>query len=601
MILTTINQPSDLKNLSIQELTQLAQEIREVLIAKVSTHGGHFGPNLGVVEATIALHYVFDSPTDKFVFDVSHQCYPHKMLTGRKEAFLDPAHYDDVSGYTAPSESEHDHFVVGHTSTSLSLALGLAQGRDLTQSPGFIVGFIGDASLGGGEALEALNSIPELAQNIMVIVNDNQMSIAENHGALYTHLHDLRENHGQTPNMFTYLGYEYHQVDGHDLGALIEVFTHAKQTKQPVLVHMITVKGKGYKPAEQDPEPYHWTMPFDATKALDNFQRETLRVVRGSSRQTLKDINEATSYGEILQTFVQNSIQTDPRFVALTSGTPAVYGFSPQERKAFGKQFIDVGIAEENAVAVASGIARAGAKPLYTVYSTFMQRTYDQIAQDVCLNQSPVLMVVMGASANSMNDATHIGFYDIPMLTSIPGLMYLAPRSKEELIAMLRWGSSQTTSPVAIRLPQGPLLSDACATAFDEAHPTHAEYIQRGDDIALISVGHCITRAQTAAKLIAKRLGHSATLINARCVSELDTQVLDELSENHKVILTLEDGALEGGYGEHVARYYASSALKVHVAAIPKGSYDRYNPKDLYKQAGLDPEDLAARACELLG
>lgn len=574
MYLEHISGPADVKKLSLAEMTALCGEIRTALIEKLSRHGGHCGPNFGFVEATVALHYVFDSPKDKMVFDVSHQTYPHKMLTGRAEAFLDPAHYDDVSGYSNPHESEHDHFTIGHTSTSVSLACGLAKARDLRGESGNVIAVIGDGSLSGGEALEALDYAAELDGNLIIIVNDNDMSIAENHGGIYGNLRLLRETGGKAEcNLFRAMGLDYRFVaDGNDLSAMIEALRAVKDAKKPVVLHIVTEKGKGFVPAEQHKEEWHWCMPFD---------RETDKPLMST---------EGESWESITTDFMLERMQRDPAVCMITSGTPTVLGFTEDKRRLAGRQFIDVGIAEENAVALASGIAAAGGKPVYGVYSTFIQRTYDQLSQDLCINNSPATIIVAWGSVYGMNDVTHLGLYDIPMMSGIPNLVYLAPTSREEYLAMLDWSIDQTDHPVAIRMPGGPLISTGEAVKPDFSCLNEYQVAHRGAKVALLGLGSFFSLAQQAAALLKTQTGIDATVINPRFITGLDEKLLRELTADHDVVVTLEDGQLDGGFGEKIARFYGAAAVKVLNFGLKKEFLDRYDLEQVLRDNHLTPE-----------
>ena len=577
MYLEHISGPADVKKLSLTEMTALCGEIRTALIEKLSRHGGHCGPNFGFVEATVALHYVFDSPKDKMVFDVSHQTYPHKMLTGRAEAFLDPAHYDDVSGYSNPRESEHDHFTIGHTSTSVSLACGLAKARDLRGESGNVIAVIGDGSLSGGEALEALDYAAELDGNLIIIVNDNDMSIAENHGGIYGNLRLLRETGGKAEcNLFRAMGLDYRFVaDGNDLSAMIEALRAVKDAKKPVVLHIVTEKGKGFAPAEQHKEEWHWCMPFD--------------------RETGKQLfaTEGESWESITTDFMLERMKRDPAVCMITSGTPTVLGFTEDKRRLAGRQFIDVGIAEENAVALASGIAAAGGKPVYGVYSTFIQRTYDQLSQDLCINNSPATIIVAWGSVYGMNDVTHLGLYDIPMMSGIPNLVYLAPTSREEYLAMLDWSIDQTDHPVAIRMPGGPLISTGEAVKPDFSRLNEYQVAHRGAKVALLGLGSFFSLAQQAAALLKTQTGIDATVINPRFITGLDEKLLRELTADHDVVVTLEDGQLDGGFGEKIARFYGADAVKVLNFGLKKEFLDRYDLEQVLRDNHLTPEQIA--------
>ena len=577
MYLEHISGPADVKKLSLAEMTALCGEIRTALIEKLSRHGGHCGPNFGFVEATVALHYVFDSPKDKMVFDVSHQTYPHKMLTGRAEAFLDPAHYDDVSGYSNPHESEHDHFTIGHTSTSVSLACGLAKARDLRGESGNVIAVIGDGSLSGGEALEALDYAAELDGNLIIIVNDNDMSIAENHGGIYGNLCLLRETGGKAEcNLFRAMGLDYRFVaDGNDLSAMIEALRAVKDAKKPVVLHIVTEKGKGFAPAEQHKEDWHWCMPFD---------RETGKPLMSTEGESLESITTD---------FMLERMKRDPSVCMITSGTPTVLGFTEDKRRLAGRQFIDVGIAEENAVALASGIAAAGGKPVYGVYSTFIQRTYDQLSQDLCINNSPATIIVAWGSVYGMNDVTHLGLYDIPMMSNIPNLVYLAPTSREEYLAMLDWSIDQTDHPVAIRMPGGPLISTGEAVKPDFSRLNEYQVAHRGAKVALLGLGSFFSLAQQAAALLKTQTGIDATVINPRFITGLDEKLLRELTADHDVVVTLEDGQLDGGFGEKIARFYGADAVKVLNFGLKKEFLDRYDLEQVLRDNHLTPEQIA--------
>ncbi|HAE56828.1 MAG TPA: 1-deoxy-D-xylulose-5-phosphate synthase [Ruminococcus sp.] len=576
MYLEKINSPADVKKLTVDEMTALAEEMRKALLFRLSKHGGHFGPNFGMVEATIAMHYVFESPKDKIVFDVSHQSYPHKMLTGRKESYLDADKFDDISGYTNPEESEHDFFTVGHTSTSVSLASGLAKARDLKGEEGNVIAVIGDGSLSGGEALEGIDFAGEMDTNLIIVVNDNDMSIAENHGGMYRNLKLLRDTEGKAEcNLFKAMGLDYVFVkDGNDIPSLIEAFEGVKDSKKPVVVHIVTQKGKGYAPAEKDKETWHWHMPFDPEtgKSLYN--------------------PEGEDYGTVTCNYLLEKMQADKSVCAITSATPTVFGFTPDVRKKAGKQFMDVGIAEEHAMALASGIAKNGGKPFYGVYSSFLQRTYDQLSQDVCINKSPVTIAVFAASVYGMSDVTHLGIYDIPMISNIPELVYLAPVTKEEYLAMLDWSLEQKEHPVAIRVPAS-LVSDGKPFTKDLSKLNKYEITQQGSQVAVIALGSFYGLGVEAAKLIEEKTGVKATVINPYYITGIDKEMLESLKADHKTIITLEDGVLEGGFGEKIARFYGDSDVKTLCFGLEKKFYDRYDPAEVLKENHLTPEQIA--------
>lgn len=557
---SNIKSPADLKRLTIEEMEVLASEIRTLLIWKLSVHGGHCGPNLGMVEATIAMHYVFNSPEDKIVFDVSHQSYTHKILTGRADAFIYPEHYDDVSGYTEPSESEHDHFIIGHTSTAVSLASGLAKGRDLCGNRGNVIAVVGDGSLSGGEALEGIDWAAELNSNFIIVVNDNQMSIAENHGGLYQGLEQLRQSNGMCENnMFKAMGLDYIYVDkGNDIDALIKAFRQVKDIDHPIVVHINTLKGKGYALAEEDKETWHWSAPFDI---------ETGNLTYNS---------DAEDYDDLTALHLLEKIKQDKKVCAITAGTPGVWGWTPERRQMAGAGFIDVGIAEEHAVALASGIAKAGGKPVLGLCSSFLQRTYDQISQDLCINDNPATILVLWGSLSSMTDVTHLCHFDIPLLSGIPNLVYLAPTNREEYLAMLDWSIEYREHPVAIKVPMGATNHATRPVPADFSDINKYEKVESGSDVAIVALGAFFALGENVVRLL-KEQGINPTLINPRFITGIDTEMLDDLKRSHRIVVTLEDGALEGGFGEKIARYYGPSDMKVLCYGAKKQFVDRYN------------------------
>lgn len=574
MYLEKINGPEDVKKLTDDEMIKLAAEMRNALLKRASIHGGHFGPNFGMIETTIALHYVFDSPKDKIVYDVSHQTYPHKMLTGRKDAYLYEDKYDDVSGYSNPHESEHDFFTIGHTSTSISLASGLAKARNLKCEDGNVIAVIGDGSLSGGEALEGLDYAAELDGNFIIVVNDNDMSIAENHGGMYKNLKKLRETDGKAEcNLFKAMGLDYVYVkEGNNVRVLIDAFKKVKDSKKPVVVHISTLKGKGYKPAEEHKEEWHYNGPFDI--------------------ETGKPLGEmeGEDYSGVTADYLLKKMKQDKSVVAITSATPTVLGFTKDKREEAGKQFMDVGIAEETAAAIASGIAVNGGKPVWGVYSTFVQRAYDQISQDICINNSPATIVTFAGSVYGMNDVTHLGLYDIPMLSNIPNLVYLAPTTKEEYLAMLDWSIEQTEHPVAIKLPGGEMVSDGKQITKDFSVLNKYEMTQQGKKVAFIGLGTFYSLAVGAAAELEKKTGVKPTVINPYYITGTDEQMLEELKKEHDVIVTIEDGILDGGFGEKIARFYGDSAIKVLNFGLKKEFPDRYDVDEMLKKNHLTKE-----------
>lgn len=585
MYIEKINQPTDVKNLNSEQLHILADEMRQALLQKLSKHGGHFGPNLGMVEATIALHYVFNSPTDKIVYDVSHQSYPHKMLTGRKDAFLYEDKYDDVSGYSNPDESDHDFFTIGHTSTSVSLACGLAKGRDLKGDSENIIAVIGDGSLSGGEALEGLDFASELNSNLIIVVNDNDMSIAENHGGLYKNLKQLRDTDGKSErNLFKSMGLDYVFVkDGNDIDSLITAFEQVKDSTYPVVVHICTQKGKGYKIAEENKENWHYCGPFNLETGKSDMSQDG-----------------GEDYSSMTADILLKKMKEDKTVVGITSATPTVFGFTEDKRKEAGSQFVDVGIAEETAVALASGIAKNGGKPVYGVYSTFIQRTYDQLSQDLCINNSPATILVYWASVYGMNDVTHLGIYDIPMMSNIPNLVYLAPTTKEEYLAMLDWSIEQNDHPVAIRVPIS-VVSDGKKVTKDFSKLNEYEVTQNGSKIAIVALGSFYSVGAKTAEIIENKTGVKPTLINPIYITGTDDKLLEQLKENHDIVITVEDGVLDGGFGEKIARFYGNSDVKVLNYGLKKEFLDRYNPEEIVKANRLTPEQIAEDVCGIIG
>lgn len=585
MYLENIYSPEDVKKLSVNELNDLSGEIRVALLQKLSEHGGHFGPNFGMVEATIALHYVFNSPKDKIVFDVSHQSYVHKMLTGRKDAFLNPDKYDEVSGYTEPKESKHDFFIIGHTSTSVSLASGLAKGRDLNEGNENIIAVIGDGSLSGGEAFEGLDYVAELGSNMIIIVNDNQMSIAENHGGLYQNLKALRDSNGQCEcNYFKAMGLDYMYVkDGNNVEALIEAFSKVKDIQHPIVVHINTVKGKGYERAEQHKETYHWRTPF-------NIETGEAKV----------DYGKTEDYSEMTAQYLLKKMKEDSRMVAITSGTPTVMGFTPNRRQEAGKQFVDVGIAEEHAVALASGIAANGGKPVYGVYSTFIQRSYDQLSQDLCINNNPAVLLVFWGTLSSMNDVTHLCFFDIPLISNIPNMVYLAPTCKEEYLAMLEWSIRQNEHPVAIRVPATEIISCGEPVDTDYSELNRYKVTHRGSKVAILALGSFFGLGQSVISLLKEKTGIDATLINPRYITGVDSELMNELKTDHQLVITLEDGVLDGGFGEKIARYYGASNMKVLNFGAKKEFVDRFNLQELLRANHLTDKQIVEDIMKLI-
>ena len=579
MNLKDIKSPADIKGRSIDELKDLASQMREALLTKLSKHGGHIGPNLGMVEATIALHYEFDTPKDQIVFDVSHQTYLHKMLTGRVEAFLDPAKYDDVTGYTNPGESEFDLFTIGHTSTSVALATGLAKARDIKGDNQNVIAVIGDGSLSGGEAFEGLDNGAVLHSNFIVVVNDNNMSIAENHGGLYADLRLLRNTRGQADNnYFRSLGYAYRFVgDGNDIASLIKAFEDVKDSPNPVVVHIVTDKGHGYAPAEQNKEAFHWGGPFniETGKPLGSY--------------------DGPSYNELTYQFLKEKMAENPNVVAVTAGTPTVMGFTPDRRKEAGRRFIDVGIAEEQAAAMSSGMAKNGLRPVWGVYSSFVQRAYDQISQDISINHTPAVIAVFMGTVSGMNDVTHLGWFDQSLLANIPGIVMLAPSHRREYLAMMNWAVEQTDYPVIVRVPD-PAVVDLDIEVDDDYSALNSyRMVRSGHDIAIIAAGNMLPDALKAAdKLEAE--GIKPTVINPRFLSGIDEEMLSALSEDHRAVLTVEDAILDGGMGQKIASFFADRPMLVKNLGLPKVFMDRYDASKVKEEAHLTVDGIVEQA-----
>ena len=594
MYIEKIQSPADLKKLDIKALEVVADETRQAVLNRVSKHGGHVGPNLGFVEATVALHYVFNAPEDKFVFDVSHQCYPHKVLTGRAAGFL--GNVDDmnaISGYSSPAECpEYDNFEVGHTSTSISLATGLQKARDVNGTKENIIAIIGDGSLSGGEAFEGLDEASELGTGIIIVVNDNEMSIAENHGGIYKNLRALRESRGECEhNWFKAWGFEYKYLEeGNDIERLIEVFRSVKDTNRPTVVHIHTEKGHGYAPAVNDKEAWHWGMPFN----LDDGSRP----VRNADG-TMPEVKPCETYPELFSDWMLSEMKHDKTLIAVTAGTPTAAGFTADKRKEAGSQHLDMGIAEEQAVAMISGMAKGGLRPVWTVYSTFIQRTYDQIAQDLCINSNPAVINVVGGGVNSMNDITHICLFDIPMLCSIPGLIYLAPTTCEEYFAMMRWAILQDKKPIAIRVPSNGVVHTTDNVDEEYSYESKYKVMHNGSEVAIIASGSVYQKGENVVRMLADK-GIDATLINPRYLNDVDAEALEALKMNHKLVVTLEDGCKDGGFGERIASYYGTSDMKVLVCGIKKGLYDRYDVEQLLKDNRLLDEQIVEDVLALI-
>lgn len=579
-----INEAADVKKFKVEELDQLAGEIREALFNRLIKIGGHFGPNFGMVEAEIAMHYVFSSPVDQFVFDVSHQSYPHKILTGRKAGYIYDDHFFEDSGYTNPDESEHDIFNVGHTSISISLASGLVKARDLKGEKRNVIAVIGDGSLSGGEAMEALNVAgSELNSNFIILVNDNEMAIAENHGGIYRNLAELRKTDGKAENnIFKAFGLDYMYVEkGNDIPALIEAFNRVKDIDHPIVVHIHTTKGLGYQPAVEHKEAWHWCMPFDRETGLPTV-----------------DFGDGEDYTSMTAKYIMDKAKKDKDFLVITPAMPMTGGLSEDLRKELGSQYIDVGIAEEQAVAMASGAARNGAKPLVITNTTFIQRTYDQISQDVCINGSAVTILLNYTSFAGLTDVTHLGIFGISAFSNIPNLQILAPSSKSEYLNMLDWALDQNEHPVMILIPGNEVTDREADRDYSDIGRFKVEH--QGEKVAILALGDFYQMGESLAGAVKESLGFEPTLINPRFASTIDTELLEQLKENHRLVVTLEDGILDGGFGQKIAAYYATSDIKVKNYGLEKKFYDRYDPAKLLEELGMTNEAMVDDIRKLL-
>ena len=575
--LTTINSPEDVKKLSLDELTVLAQEMREALIHRVSNYGGHFAPNFGMVEMTIALHYVFNSPQDKFVFDVSHQTYPHKMLTGRKEGYLDENHFNDISGYTNPEESEHDFFNIWHTSTSISLATGLAKARDLKGDHENIIAIIGDGSLSWGEALEWLDFAgSELNSNFIIIVNDNEQSIAENHGWIYKNLAELRETNGTAENnFFRAMGLDYrYENEGNNIEKLITFFQSVKDIDHPIVGHIHTQKGKGYPLAEQNKEAWHWVSPFDPETGKSKFSFT------------------GEDYATLTADFLLQEIEKDKTLTVVTPAMPMTIGFTKENREKAWSQFVDTWITEEQAVAFISWIGKNGGKAVLGTNATFIQRSYDQISQDLCLNNNPATILLNYSSVWGLNDVTHLGIFNSALFSNIPNLILLAPTCKKEYFSMLNWSIHQRKHPVMITLPGNGVIDDhrTFSEDYDNINTFHID--QSWEKVAILALGDFYQMGAKLANLIERDLGFKPTLINPRFVSGIDQKVLESLKDTHELVITLEDGILEGGFWYKIASYYGPTTIKVKNYGLEKKFYDRFNADQLLDALWITPEKM---------
>lgn len=583
--LDKVNGPEDVKKMAAGELESLAADIREALFNRLTKIGGHFGPNFGSVEAEIALHYVFDSPRDKFIFDISHQSYTHKMLTGRRSGYIDDSHFKDDSGYTNPKESEHDLFNVGHTSTSISLATGMARARDLLGGTENVIAFIGDGSLSGGEALEALDYAgSELDSNLIVVVNDNEMAIAETHGGIYKNLKELRDSKGTCANnIFKAFGLDYvYEENGNDIRSLIRIFKAVKDSRHPVVVHIHTQKGKGYRFAEENKEAWHWCLPFD----------------RATGKSTV-DFGNGESYESLTADYLVKKAKADPKVLVISPAMPMSVGLGPDKRKELGKQYTDTGIAEEQAIAMASGAARRGAKPVVVTNATFLQRTYDQMAQDTAVNENPIAVILNYSGFNTLTDVTHLGIYINAIYGNIPNVRVLAPTNKAEYLAMVDFAIEQNEHPTIVLIPGNGVIEDGRFADRDYSK-VKFRIERKGSRVAIIALGDFYQRGEEVAKMVEAELGISPTIVNPRFASDIDRETLEALKRNHQVVVTLEDGIVEGGFGEKVAAFLADSPIRVKVYGLEKKFYDRYDPEALLGSLGITARAIAADVAKLL-
>jgi 1-deoxy-D-xylulose-5-phosphate synthase len=577
-ILDKVKEPADLQKLNRTELTELAEDVRRAVLNKVSQIGGHTGPNLGVVELTIALHKVFQSPVDKFVWDVSHQTYPHKILTGRKKGFED-GHFHDITGYTSQEESEHDFFTVGHTSTSVANAMGLAKARDLTDKKGNIIAVLGDGSLSGGLALEAISNAGAYDKNFILILNDNQMSIAENHGGIYKGLAELRETKGQsTNNMFKAFGLDYKYVaDGNNLDTLIALFEEVKDIDHPIVLHINTEKGHGYQPAIDMKEAFHWRSPFNLSDG------------------SLKNTNSAKNYTRIILDYMEEKVAEGMPLVAVNGGIPMINNLKEFAEK-HPENYVDAGIAEQYVTTFGGAVAAGGARAMIFHNSTFMQRAYDQFLHDLAINKEPAVVIVKSASISG-SDKTHQGSFAIGMLSNIPDLVYLAPTSEEEVVSMLDWALTQKENPVILQIPEHGVESHP--SSLKDFSKAQYEVVQKGSEVAILALGGLFSHGQKFLTALEK-VDIKATLVNPLFVAELDKESLNKLTENHKVFVTLEDGILDGGFGQKVASYLGKFGVKTLNYGADKEFNDSVAVEELYDRYHLTPELMIADILEAL-
>lgn len=627
-ILSSIHTPADVHALSAQQLRDLCLEIRATLLDYGKQHGGHIGSNLGVVELTVALHRVFDSPRDRFIFDVSHQSYVHKMLTGRAEAYLDQSRFDEVTGFTNPLESEHDSFVLGHTGTSISLACGLAKTRDMQRGAagestiGNIIAIIGDGSLSSAIAFEGLNNAAEQGGNLIIIVNDNEMSIAEDFGGMYGQLAKLRTSNGMAElNLFKAFGLDYRYVEqGNDVDALVEVLNEVKDIDHPIVVHIHTTKGLGFNDeteADNGSDGCNQTNPQPHAGQCEANHWQDPEASLG------KPLDARKYYGEMAMASLERRFDNEPGLVVISPATPGSNGITRDFRERAGAHYVDTGITEEHAAAFAAGIARAGGRPVLATSATFFQRTFDQLQQELALNHVPATLLIFGAGISGA-DNTHSGTFDMTMFANVPDVTCLAPASGEQMLDMLAWATGPSGhGVVAIRMPGEQILAleRAADMAFDplqraEEHDpavniagacpfARYQIVQPGRDVAILGLGNTMPLAAEITSALAENdeehAAITATLVDALQYSTMDAELLAMLADGHRLVVTLEDGQLEGGWGEKVTAFYANSSntKASHVRVLNFGAAKEFTDRvplgELNERYGLTSETIVSR------
>lgn len=627
-ILSSIHTPADVHALSAQQLRDLCLEIRATLLDYGKKHGGHIGSNLGVVELTVALHRVFDSPRDRFIFDVSHQSYVHKMLTGRAEAYLDQSRFDEVTGFTNPLESEHDSFVLGHTGTSISLACGLAKTRDMQRGAagestiGNVIAIIGDGSLSSAIAFEGLNNAAEQGGNLIIIVNDNEMSIAEDFGGMYGQLAKLRTSNGMAElNLFKAFGLDYRYVEqGNDVDALVEVLNEVKDIDHPIVVHIHTTKGLGFNDeteADNGSDGRNQTNPQPHAGQCEANHWQDPEASLG------KPLDARKYYGEMAMASLERRFDNEPGLVVISPATPGSNGITRDFRERAGAHYVDTGITEEHAAAFAAGIARAGGRPVLATSATFFQRTFDQLQQELALNHVPATLLIFGAGISGA-DNTHSGTFDMTMFANVPDVTCLAPASGEQMLDMLAWATGPSGhGVVAIRMPGEQILAleRAADMAFDplqraEEHDpavniagacpfARYQIVQPGRDVAILGLGNTMPLAAEITSALAENdeehAAITATLVDALQYSTMDAELLAMLADGHRLVVTLEDGQLEGGWGEKVTAFYANSSntKASHVRVLNFGAAKEFTDRvplgELNERYGLTSETIVSR------